>query len=130
MAQPLPDARRKEIFLALVDAQDHDMPVDLSRKVVAERFGVSEAQVRQIEREGLDNDWPRWGSLLPSREAPGPPADGREPTMRAKEWAAKLAESPDSRDETLKAFVEEIGAVATQRGGSASAVEGPSASSR
>jgi hypothetical protein len=29
-----------------------------SRKTVAERFGVSEGQVRQIEREGLDNDWP------------------------------------------------------------------------
>jgi hypothetical protein len=44
--------------------------------------------------------------------------------MKAKEWAAKLAEAPDSRDETLKAFVEEIGTVAQQRGGSASAVEG------
>ena len=44
--------------------------------------------------------------------------------MKAKEWAAKLAESPDSRDETLRAFVEEIGTVAKQRGGSASAVEG------
>jgi hypothetical protein len=29
-----------------------------SRKVVGERFGVSEGQVRQIEREGLDNGWP------------------------------------------------------------------------
>jgi hypothetical protein len=44
--------------------------------------------------------------------------------MKAKEWAAKLSESPDSRDETLKAFVEEIGTVAQQRGGSVSAVEG------
>ena len=44
--------------------------------------------------------------------------------MKAKEWAAKLAESPDSRDETLKAFVEEIGTVAKQRGGSVNAVEG------
>ena len=61
MTQPLPEPRRKEIFLALVGAQDHDMPVDLSRKAVAERFGVSEAQVRQIEREGLDNDWPPLG---------------------------------------------------------------------
>ena len=44
--------------------------------------------------------------------------------MKAKDWAAMLAESPDSRDETLKAFVAEIGTVARQRGGSASAVEG------
>jgi hypothetical protein len=61
MNEPLPEALRKEIFLALVDAQDHDMPVGLSRKAVAERFGISEGQVRQIEREGLDNDWPPLG---------------------------------------------------------------------
>jgi hypothetical protein len=52
------EARRKEIFRALVDAQDQEMPVDVSRKVVAEWFGVSEDQVRLIEREGLDNRWP------------------------------------------------------------------------
>ena len=44
--------------------------------------------------------------------------------MKAKEWAAKLSESPDNREEVLKAFVEEIGAVAKQRGGSPGAVEG------
>jgi hypothetical protein len=58
MAQQVPEPQRKEIFLALVDAQDQEMPVSVSRRVVAERFGVSEDQVRQIEREGLDNDWP------------------------------------------------------------------------
>ena len=58
MTQPLPEDRRKEIFLALVDAQDHDLTVAQSREVVAQRFGVSENQVRQIEREGLDNLWP------------------------------------------------------------------------
>ncbi|MCI0463882.1 MAG: hypothetical protein L0Z62_43665 [Gemmataceae bacterium] len=54
----LSEARRKEIFLALVDSQDHDLSVAQSRKLVAERFGVSESQVRQIEREGLDQQWP------------------------------------------------------------------------
>jgi hypothetical protein len=54
----LPEERRKEVFLALVDAQDHEMTVPQSRKAMAERFGVSEGEVRQIEREGLDNDWP------------------------------------------------------------------------
>ncbi len=44
--------------------------------------------------------------------------------MKAKEWAAKLAEAADNRDEVLKGFVEEIGAVAKQRGGSPGAVEG------
>jgi hypothetical protein len=58
MDQPLAEAQRKEIFLALVDAQDHETPVPESRKAVASRFGVTEEQVRQIEREGMDNDWP------------------------------------------------------------------------
>jgi DNA-directed RNA polymerase sigma subunit (sigma70/sigma32) len=56
--QTLPEPRRKEIFLALVDAQDHEMTVAQSRKAVAERFGVSDSQIRQIEREGMDQQWP------------------------------------------------------------------------
>ena len=56
--EELPEERRKEIFLALVDAQDHDLSVAQSRQLVMERFGVSEAQLRQIEREGMDNQWP------------------------------------------------------------------------
>jgi hypothetical protein len=55
---PLAEDRRKEIFLALVDAQDHELDVTQSRKLVADRFGVTETQVRQIEREGLDQGWP------------------------------------------------------------------------
>jgi hypothetical protein len=54
----LSEPRRKEIFLALVQAQDQEMPVAHSRKAIAERFGVSETQVSEVEREGLDNDWP------------------------------------------------------------------------
>lgn len=54
----LSESQRKEIFLALVEAQDQAMTVAQSRKAVAERFGLSERQVRTIEREGLDNDWP------------------------------------------------------------------------
>jgi hypothetical protein len=52
------EERRKEIFQALVDAQDHEMTVPQSRQAVAARFRVSESQVQQIEREGLDNNWP------------------------------------------------------------------------
>jgi hypothetical protein len=47
-----------EIFQALVDAQDQEMGVARSRKVVAERFGVSESQIKEIEQEGLDRQWP------------------------------------------------------------------------
>jgi len=54
----LPEPRRKEIFLALVDAQDGGASVPISRALIAERFGVTEQQLRAIEREGVANDWP------------------------------------------------------------------------
>jgi hypothetical protein len=60
------EAQRKEVFLALVEAQDRLLPATRdrrltlaqSRQVVAERFGISEGQIRQIEQEGIDGDWP------------------------------------------------------------------------
>jgi hypothetical protein len=54
----LPEDRRKEIFLALVEAQDQNLTVAQSRALIAQRFGLSESQVRDIEREGLDGQWP------------------------------------------------------------------------
>ena len=59
--KPLSQEQRLAIFLALVEAQDLRMTVPQSRKAVAERFGVSEQQVRRIEREGLDGNWPPLG---------------------------------------------------------------------
>ena len=56
--EQLSEERRKEIFAALVDAQDHEMNVPQSRKLIAERFGLSDATIRQIEREGVDEQWP------------------------------------------------------------------------
>lgn len=52
------ESRRKEAFLALVTAQDAEMSVAQSRKEIAQRFGITEAEVVRIEREGLDNNWP------------------------------------------------------------------------
>ena len=52
------ESRRKEIFLALVEAQDQDIGVVKSRKVIADRFGLSEGQVKMIEEEGLRLEWP------------------------------------------------------------------------
>jgi hypothetical protein len=57
-ADHLPEERRKEIFQALVEAQDREMSVAQSRRYVAERFGVTEADIRLIEREGVDAQWP------------------------------------------------------------------------
>ena len=56
--QLLSEPRRREIFLALVEAQDRGLAVAESRRATAERFRVSEKQVREIEKEGLDNRWP------------------------------------------------------------------------
>ena len=56
--QQLSEDRRKEIFLSLVDAQDREIDVAQSRRLVAQRFDVSESQVRRIEREGLARKWP------------------------------------------------------------------------
>jgi DNA-directed RNA polymerase sigma subunit (sigma70/sigma32) len=57
-ADHLPEERRKEIFRALVEAQDQEMSVPQSRQFVAHRFGVTEADIRQIEREGMEGLWP------------------------------------------------------------------------
>ncbi len=47
------EARRKEIFLALVEAQDKDVGVARSRRLIAEKFSVTEGLVRAIEDDGL-----------------------------------------------------------------------------
>jgi hypothetical protein len=52
------DDRRKEIFFALVDAQDYELGVSQSRKLIAKRYGLTEGQIRRIEREGLMRQWP------------------------------------------------------------------------
>jgi hypothetical protein len=56
--KPLSEEQRKKIFLALVDAQDHDLGVAQSRRHVAAQFGIREEQVKRIEQEGIENDWP------------------------------------------------------------------------
>jgi hypothetical protein len=57
-AQPISEERRREIFLALVDAQDRAMTVSESRQQVARQFEITELEVREIEREGLSSVWP------------------------------------------------------------------------
>jgi hypothetical protein len=48
---------------AVVEVQDErKMTVPESRKVIAEEFGLSEIQVKEIEQEGLDAEWPPLGS--------------------------------------------------------------------
>ena len=49
---------RMQIFLTLVEAQDGGMTVPRSRTAGAEQYSLSEQQVRRIEQEGLDGQWP------------------------------------------------------------------------
>jgi len=53
-----PEDRRREVFRALVEAQDGRVSVSESRRAVARRFGLSDNAVRAIEDEGLTNNWP------------------------------------------------------------------------
>jgi ribosome recycling factor len=50
--------QRKEIFKALVEAQDQRLNVRQSRKVVSDQYGISEKLIKQIEDEGIDEEWP------------------------------------------------------------------------
>lgn len=54
----LPEDRRKEIFQALVEAQDRRLSVAQSRQVVSEQFGVTKRQLEAIEEQGIDLQWP------------------------------------------------------------------------
>jgi len=49
---------KKEIFSHLVATQDEVQSVRKSYEMVTEHFAISEEQLRAIENEGLDNEWP------------------------------------------------------------------------
>ena len=50
--------QRQEIFHDLVLTQDVVSNVPRSRQIVTEKFDITEAQLRAIEDEGLDKEWP------------------------------------------------------------------------
>jgi len=50
--------QRQEIFHNLVITQDSVANVRKSYELVTEKFDISDTQLRQIEYEGLDNEWP------------------------------------------------------------------------
>lgn len=58
MAEPIPAERRREVFAALVAAQDTGLDVTASRKHVAAQFGLTAKTVEKIEKEGLEAQWP------------------------------------------------------------------------
>src|SRR5262249_54084757 len=50
--------QRREIFHALVLTQDVVTNVPRSRQIVTEKFEITETQLKQIEDEGLEKEWP------------------------------------------------------------------------
>ena len=57
-SEELSEEQRREIYLALSEAQDlHEMTVAQSRQLIARRYGISEERLRDIEREGWERLW-------------------------------------------------------------------------
>jgi hypothetical protein len=50
--------QRMQIFRDVVELQDQDVGAVLARQQVARRHGVGEGDVKTIEREGIDQQWP------------------------------------------------------------------------
>jgi hypothetical protein len=57
-AKRLSVQQRREIFHALVTTQDRGVKVAQSREHVVKQFDITDSQLRQIEEEGLDKEWP------------------------------------------------------------------------
>jgi hypothetical protein len=58
-AKRLTTSQRQEIFRTLVATQDLGlMTVSESVQHVSKQFDITEAQLRQIEDEGIDKEWP------------------------------------------------------------------------
>jgi hypothetical protein len=53
----IPEHIRQRMFHLLVTAQDMEMSVAESGRMITDKFGVSEDQVRRIEREGMQRGW-------------------------------------------------------------------------
>ena len=61
MTESIPEDRRREIFAALVAAQDSGLSVAASREKAAAAHQVDAATVKAIEAEGMKNEWPPLG---------------------------------------------------------------------
>jgi hypothetical protein len=56
----VPGKERRELFKGLVEMQDRypGMGVEMTRSLIAIRHGVTEDFVKEIEKVGIENDWP------------------------------------------------------------------------
>jgi|TARA_B100001750_G_scaffold233944_1_gene234721 hypothetical protein len=53
-----PKQKRQEVFQALVVLQDDGMSWKDSRYAICKRFSITSAALLDIEREGINDDWP------------------------------------------------------------------------
>jgi hypothetical protein len=60
--------QRREIFHTLVLTQDMVNNVPRSRQIVTEKYDITEAQLRQIEDEGLEKEWPPLSEAVQEQE--------------------------------------------------------------
>lgn len=58
MSESLSEERRRDVFAALVAAQDQGLNVADSREKVAAEHQLTVKEVLQIEKEGLNEQWP------------------------------------------------------------------------
>jgi hypothetical protein len=58
IAKKLSLTERQQIFRDLVTTQDEVHDVARSRELIAHKFGISSEQLRSIEDEGIDRQWP------------------------------------------------------------------------
>ncbi len=60
--------QRREIFQDLVEIQDSLIPLSVrkSYEIVTEKHEISDAQLRQIENEGIEKQWPPLNETLPT----------------------------------------------------------------
>lgn len=58
---------KKEIFSHLVATQDAVVNVRKSYEMVTEHFTISEEQLKAIEEEGLEHEWPPLGEPVTVR---------------------------------------------------------------
>jgi hypothetical protein len=56
--EQISEDRRKEIFAAIVEAQDDNADVIRCRQLIAFRFGLNDTQIEQIEQQGIESEWP------------------------------------------------------------------------
>jgi hypothetical protein len=58
-AKRLTIQQRREVFLALVQAQDSGlMSIADSKSNVVKHFGITDSQLDQIVEEGIEKEWP------------------------------------------------------------------------